>query len=209
MAILISFHLGESNRPLTPILLKSIAIRLPFLSRYLCKSMASSWQKVVHTPPICIKIRPQLYRDTFAEVSGSGVVGPLPIHPILVNSSQQSLVFSFSNSGMTSGWNLSTTGRWGETTPNHVTFHEISKGKQGFGTSPLSCYSTPTSNNSKTQAIRAHKLSRGGEREGGQREDSTDRTRPLRGITETGEGSYRTGALTGKNVWGIIFGGST
>ena len=27
--------------------------------------------------------------------------------------------------------------------------------------------------------------------------------------TETGGGSYRTGALTGKNVWGIIFGGST
>ena len=26
---------------------------------------------------------------------------------------------------------------------------------------------------------------------------------------DQGEGSYRTGALTGKNVWGIIFGGST
>ena len=45
---------GESNRPPTPILLKSIAIHLPFLSRYFCKGMASSWQKVVYTPPICI-----------------------------------------------------------------------------------------------------------------------------------------------------------
>ena len=48
---------GESNRPLTPILLKSIAIHLPFLSRYFCKSMPSFWQKVVYTPPICITIR--------------------------------------------------------------------------------------------------------------------------------------------------------
>ena len=48
---------GESHRPLTPILLKSIAIRLPFLSRYFCKSMPSSWQKAVYTPPICIAIR--------------------------------------------------------------------------------------------------------------------------------------------------------
>ena len=47
---------GESNRPLTPILLKSIAIHLPFLSRYFCKSMPSSWQKVVYQPPICITI---------------------------------------------------------------------------------------------------------------------------------------------------------
>ena len=42
---------------LTPILLKSITIHLPFLSRYFCKSMPSSWQKVVYTPPICIAIR--------------------------------------------------------------------------------------------------------------------------------------------------------
>ena len=48
---------GESNRPLTLIFLKSIAIHLPFLSRYFCKSMPSSWQKVVYTPPICITIR--------------------------------------------------------------------------------------------------------------------------------------------------------
>ena len=47
---------GESNRPLTPILLKSIAIHLPFLSRYFCKSMPSVWQKVAYTP-ICIAIR--------------------------------------------------------------------------------------------------------------------------------------------------------
>ena len=38
-------------------LLKSIAMHLPFLSRYFCKSMPSSWQKVVYTPPICITIR--------------------------------------------------------------------------------------------------------------------------------------------------------
>ena len=48
---------GESHRPQTPILLKGIAIHLPFLSRYFCKSMPSSWQKVVYTPPICITIR--------------------------------------------------------------------------------------------------------------------------------------------------------
>ena len=48
---------GESNRPLTPILLKSIAIHLPCLSRYSCKSMPSPWQKVAYTPPICITIR--------------------------------------------------------------------------------------------------------------------------------------------------------
>ena len=47
---------GESHRPLTPILLKSIAIHLPFLSRYSGKSMPS-WQKVPCTPPICIMIR--------------------------------------------------------------------------------------------------------------------------------------------------------
>ena len=48
---------GESHRPLTLILLKSIAIRLPFLSRCFCKSMPFSWQRVVYTPPICIAIR--------------------------------------------------------------------------------------------------------------------------------------------------------
>ena len=40
-----------------PILLKSIAIHLPFLSRCYCKRMHSSWLKVVCTPPICITIR--------------------------------------------------------------------------------------------------------------------------------------------------------
>ena len=48
---------GESNRPLTPILLKSLAIHLPFLSRYFCKSMPCSWQKVVCTLPMCITMR--------------------------------------------------------------------------------------------------------------------------------------------------------
>ena len=37
--------------------MKSIAIHLPFLSRYFCKSMPSRWQKVVYTPRICITIR--------------------------------------------------------------------------------------------------------------------------------------------------------
>ena len=52
---------GESNRPLTPILLESIAnwfaIHLPFLSRCFCKSMSFSWQIVVYTPPIYMTIR--------------------------------------------------------------------------------------------------------------------------------------------------------
>ena len=48
---------GESQRPLTLVLLENIAIHLPFLSQYFCKSMPSSWQKAVYTPPICITIR--------------------------------------------------------------------------------------------------------------------------------------------------------
>ena len=48
---------GESNRPLIPILLTSIAIHLPFLARCFCKSMPSLWQKVEYTPPTCITIR--------------------------------------------------------------------------------------------------------------------------------------------------------
>ena len=47
--------------PLTPMLLKSIAIHLPFLSRYFCcKSMPSPWQKVAYTASICITIRPSV-----------------------------------------------------------------------------------------------------------------------------------------------------
>ena len=48
---------GESHRPLTPILLKNIAIHVPFLSRYFCKIMSSSRRKIVYTPPICITMR--------------------------------------------------------------------------------------------------------------------------------------------------------
>ena len=70
---------GESDRPLTPMLLKSIAMHLPFVSPYFCKNMPSSWQKVVYTPPICTRYGSHLYRDTFAEVFGSGVVGTLLI----------------------------------------------------------------------------------------------------------------------------------
>ena len=38
-----------SNPPLTPILLKSIAVHLPFLSQYFCKSVPRSRQQVVYT----------------------------------------------------------------------------------------------------------------------------------------------------------------
>ena len=49
---------------MTPILWKIIAIHLPFLSRYFCKSITSFWQKVVYTPPICITMRlPFVSRD--------------------------------------------------------------------------------------------------------------------------------------------------
>ena len=48
---------GKSNLPPTPILVKSIVTHLPFLSRYFCKSIPSSLQKVVGAPPICITIR--------------------------------------------------------------------------------------------------------------------------------------------------------
>ena len=69
----------EQNRPLTLILLKSIAIRLPFLSRCFCESMPSFWQREVYTPPICITMRlPFVSRHFFAEVLGSGVVGTPP-----------------------------------------------------------------------------------------------------------------------------------
>ena len=55
---------GEGSRrvkttpPLTPMPSKSIAIHLPFLSRCFCKSMPSSWQKLVHAPPDCITMQP-------------------------------------------------------------------------------------------------------------------------------------------------------
>ena len=51
------FVSGASDRPLTPILLKSIAIDLPFLLLCFCKTVPSFWPKVVCTPPICITIR--------------------------------------------------------------------------------------------------------------------------------------------------------
>ena len=38
---------GESNRTLTPILLKIIAVRFSFLLRHFCKTMPPSWLKVV------------------------------------------------------------------------------------------------------------------------------------------------------------------
>ena len=43
---------GESNRPLTPILRKSIAIHLPFLSRYFCKSMPFSFSRTLKSTQI-------------------------------------------------------------------------------------------------------------------------------------------------------------
>ena len=60
---------GESNRPLTAIFLKSIAIHLPFLSRYFLQKYAlllagsSMYTTNLHhdTPPICIAILLQKY----------------------------------------------------------------------------------------------------------------------------------------------------
>ena len=62
----------ESNRPLTPILLKSIAIHLPFLSRNFCKCMlllaeSTIWTSNLYhdTAPICIAtIRVRGWLDT-------------------------------------------------------------------------------------------------------------------------------------------------
>ena len=48
---------GESNRPLTPIHVKKHRDTAPISISYFCKSMPSSWQKIVYTPPICITIR--------------------------------------------------------------------------------------------------------------------------------------------------------
>ena len=65
----------ESNRPLTPILLKSIVIHLPFLSRYFYKSMPSSWQRVDIHHHFVSRYGSHLYRNTFAEVLGQGSLG--------------------------------------------------------------------------------------------------------------------------------------
>ena len=72
---------GESNRPLTLALLKSIAIHLPFLSRYVCKSMPSSWQKVAYTPPNCITIRLPFVSQCFCRRIRVRAVGTLPRSP--------------------------------------------------------------------------------------------------------------------------------
>ena len=69
----------KSKRPLTPILLNSIAIHLTCLLLYFCKRIPSSWQKSsifttsLHhdTPPVCIAM-------PFAEALGSGVIGTHP-----------------------------------------------------------------------------------------------------------------------------------
>ena len=70
---------GESNQHLTLIFLKSIAMHLPFLSQYFCKSMPSFWQKAVYTPPICITIRlPFVSRYFCRSIRVRGVVGRPP-----------------------------------------------------------------------------------------------------------------------------------
>ena len=55
------FKKGVSLRRVTstpdPDTFEKYRIHLPFLSRYFCKSMSSSWQKGVYTPSICITIR--------------------------------------------------------------------------------------------------------------------------------------------------------
>ena len=48
---------GESNRPLTPIHVKKYRDTPPISMAYFCKCMPSLWQTVVYTPPICITIR--------------------------------------------------------------------------------------------------------------------------------------------------------
>ena len=45
-----------------------MAIHLPFLSRYFCKSMPSSWQKVALHHQFASRCASHLYRNTFAEV---------------------------------------------------------------------------------------------------------------------------------------------
>ena len=64
-------------------------MHLPSLSRYFCKSMPSFWQRVAHTPPICITIRLPFVLRYFAEVSGSGVVGTPPNKKLAILSCQE------------------------------------------------------------------------------------------------------------------------
>ena len=74
-AVPLSLRSGESNQPLTPTLLKSIAIHL---SRYFCKSMPSAWQELDIQHQFVSLYGSHLYRDAFAEVLGSGIVGTPP-----------------------------------------------------------------------------------------------------------------------------------
>ena len=70
---------GESNRPSTPILSKSIAIYFPFLSRYFCKKCAPLGRTWYIHHQFVSRYGSHLYRDALADVLGSGVVGTLPI----------------------------------------------------------------------------------------------------------------------------------
>ena len=70
---------GELIDPRPQYFWKASRYNLPFLSRYFCKSMPSSWQKVVYTHHQFVsRYASHLYRDTFAEVLGSRVVGTPP-----------------------------------------------------------------------------------------------------------------------------------
>ena len=73
-----SFESREPHWFLTAMLLTGIAIHLSLLRRYFCKSMPSSWWKVVFTLPICITTR-HLYHNALAEVFNSGFVGTPPL----------------------------------------------------------------------------------------------------------------------------------
>ena len=75
----LSSYIRRIKSTLAPVLVKNIAMHLPFLPRCVCKSMPSSWQKVAYTPPICIMIHLPFASRYFAEVLGSGVVGTPPV----------------------------------------------------------------------------------------------------------------------------------
>ena len=83
------FLSGASSRPLTPILLKSMAIHLPFLLRYFCKSMPSSWQKASYTAPICITIRlPFVSRYFFRSIGVKGRWDTPPFNELVLRLSR-------------------------------------------------------------------------------------------------------------------------
>ena len=70
---------GESNRPLTPILLKSSATTPPIPQDF-CESMLPLGRQSYIHHRFVSWYASRFYRDAFAEVLGSGVVGTLLKH---------------------------------------------------------------------------------------------------------------------------------